>query len=219
MKLLKELFSIYSPSGNEKKMRKFIKWWLRNNVPEAIVKSDKIGNIYVIKGEAENYPCLSAHIDQVQRIHSKDFEAIPIYTDPFVIVMPEDHPLAKEEEISLEELSAEPVVLFEEATRKEAYGILLEHEIQADIHYQSSDDPSILAMIERGMGLGYMGRLILTDTTFHVIAKKTDPQHFRHIALAIKDRKMAPRTALLFLEYVEENIAKYTKPIYEKNHM
>ena len=150
---------------------------------------------------------------------SKDFEAIPIYTDPFVIVMPEDHPLAKEEEISLEELSAEPVVLFEEATRKEAYGILLEHDIQADIHYQSSDDPSILAMIERGMGLGYMGRLILTDTTFHVIAKKTDPQHFRHIALAIKDRKMAPRTALLFLEYVEENITKYTKPIYEKNHM
>lgn len=150
---------------------------------------------------------------------SKDFEAIPIYTDPFVIVMPEDHPLAKEEEISLEELSAEPVVLFEEATRKEAYGILLEHDIQADIHYQSSDDPSILAMIERGMGLGYMGRLILTDTPYRVIAKKTDPQHFRHIALAIKDRKMAPRTALLFLEYVEENIAKYTKPIYEKNHM
>ena len=66
---------------------------------------------------------------------------------------------------------------------------------------------------------GYMGRLILTDTPFHVISKKTDPQHFRHIALAIKDRKMAPRTALLFLEYVEENIAKYTKPIYEKNHM
>lgn len=76
MKLLKDLFAIYSPSGNEKKMRKFIKWWLKTNVPEAIVKSDKIGNIYVIKGEAENYPCLSAHIDQVQRIHSKDFESI-----------------------------------------------------------------------------------------------------------------------------------------------
>ncbi len=76
MKLLKELFSIYSPSGNEKKMRKFIKWWLRNNVPEAIVKSDKIGNIYVVKGEAETYPCLCAHMDQVQKNHSKDFEAI-----------------------------------------------------------------------------------------------------------------------------------------------
>ena len=76
MKLLKELFKIYSPSGNEKKMRKFIKWWIKNNVPEATVTTDPIGNIYVVNGEAENYPCLAAHIDQVQRIHSKDFEAI-----------------------------------------------------------------------------------------------------------------------------------------------
>ena len=76
MKLLKELFKIYSPSGNEKKMRKFIKWWIRNNVPNATVTTDKTGNIYVTKGEAETYPCLAAHMDQVQRIHSKDFEAI-----------------------------------------------------------------------------------------------------------------------------------------------
>lgn len=76
MKLLKELFTIYSPSGNEKKMRKFIKWWLKNNVPEAAVKTDEIGNIYVTKGEAETYPCLAAHMDQVQKTHSKDFEVI-----------------------------------------------------------------------------------------------------------------------------------------------
>ena len=76
MKLLKELFTIYSPSGNEKKMRKFIKWWIKTNVPEAIVKTDQTGNIYVVKGESETYPCLAAHLDQVQKNHSKDFEAI-----------------------------------------------------------------------------------------------------------------------------------------------
>ena len=57
-------------------MRKFIKWWLKNNVPEAAVKTDETGNIYVTKGEAETYPCLVAHMDQVQKTHSKDFEAI-----------------------------------------------------------------------------------------------------------------------------------------------
>jgi hypothetical protein len=76
MKLLKELFKIYSPSKNEKKMRKFIKWWIKNNVPEATIMTDEIGNIYVTKGETETYPCLAAHMDQVQKIHSKDFEAI-----------------------------------------------------------------------------------------------------------------------------------------------
>ena len=57
-------------------MIKFLLWWLRNNVPEARVDIDKeIGNIYVTKGVSDTYPCLVAHIDQVQSIHSRDFQA------------------------------------------------------------------------------------------------------------------------------------------------
>ena len=57
-------------------MRKFVKWWIKTNIPGATITTDQIGNIYVTKGEADTYPCLAAHMDQVQRIHSKDFEAI-----------------------------------------------------------------------------------------------------------------------------------------------
>ena len=57
-------------------MRKFVKWYIRTNIPEATITTDQIGNIYVTKGEADTYPCLAAHLDQVQRLHSKDFEAI-----------------------------------------------------------------------------------------------------------------------------------------------
>lgn len=76
MKLLKQLFKIHSPSGNEKKMVRFIAWWIKSNVPGATIEIDSIGNIYVMKGEAETYPCIVAHTDQVQRTHSKDFRAI-----------------------------------------------------------------------------------------------------------------------------------------------
>ena len=76
MELLKTLYSIYSPSGGEKKMRRFIKRWIMNNIPEAEVKTDAKGNIYVTKGKAESYPCIVAHIDQVQKNHSRDFICI-----------------------------------------------------------------------------------------------------------------------------------------------
>ena len=76
MELLKQLYSIHSPSGEEKKMRKFLKDWVKRNVPEATYTVDAIGNLYVCKGDSKTYPCIVSHIDQVQKTHSKDFQAV-----------------------------------------------------------------------------------------------------------------------------------------------
>lgn len=74
--LLKELYSIHAPSRAEKKMRRHIKSYIRQNVPGATVIQDGCGNLYVTKGVADNYPCLCAHMDQVQHLHPKDFICI-----------------------------------------------------------------------------------------------------------------------------------------------
>ena len=76
MELLKQLYKIYSPSRGEKKMRKFIKDWIRKNVPDAIYEVDNLGNLYVRKGESDTYPTVVSHIDQVQKTHSRDFQAV-----------------------------------------------------------------------------------------------------------------------------------------------
>ena len=73
--LLKQLFCIHSKSGKEGKIRKFIWNWVRQNVPNAKIVCDKPGNLYIIKGKSETYPCIVAHLDQVQDKHSKDFIA------------------------------------------------------------------------------------------------------------------------------------------------
>ena len=73
--LLKQLFCIHSKSRKEGKLIKFIWNWIRQNVPSASIKCDKLGNMYVTKGKSETYPCIAAHLDQVQERHSKDFMA------------------------------------------------------------------------------------------------------------------------------------------------
>ena len=76
MELLKELYKTYSPSGKEKGMRKFLIRWIKENCPTAHIQDDEKGNLYITKGRSETYPCLVAHMDQVQKIHSKDFEVL-----------------------------------------------------------------------------------------------------------------------------------------------
>lgn len=75
MELLKQLFCIHSKSGKEGKIRKFIWNWVRQTVPDAKIECDKPGNLYITKGKSTTFPCIVAHLDQVQERHSKDFIA------------------------------------------------------------------------------------------------------------------------------------------------
>lgn len=69
--LLKQLYEIHSPSGKEESMSNFLtKESIRRG---ARVEVDETGNLYITKGESETYPCICAHMDQVQKNHSKDF--------------------------------------------------------------------------------------------------------------------------------------------------
>ncbi len=76
MKLLKKLFAIHSPSGKEGKMINFLVSYIKSLPGNIQLGKDKFGNLYAVKGSAETYPCIVAHLDQVQQTHSKDFRAI-----------------------------------------------------------------------------------------------------------------------------------------------
>lgn len=77
MELLKQMYEIYSPSGGEKTLKRFIKKWVRDNISNAVIRTDNNdGNIYISKGSADSYPCVVAHLDQVQKKHSRDFVAV-----------------------------------------------------------------------------------------------------------------------------------------------
>ena len=83
MELLAELYSIHSPTGSECGMISFIRKYLADYVPEATCEMDGWGNLYITKGnpvsssspsDAPGYPTLACHMDQVQTVHSPDFE-------------------------------------------------------------------------------------------------------------------------------------------------
>lgn len=74
-RLLKKLYAIHSPSGKEDKMIAFLISYLKT-LPGVKAGKDSSGNLYAWKGESETYPCIVAHLDQVQKYYPHDFRAV-----------------------------------------------------------------------------------------------------------------------------------------------
>lgn len=65
MQLLKSLYSINSKSGNEKKIKDFILSCVSEWDCKIKFTEDEKGNLFFIKGNANSYPCVVAHLDEV----------------------------------------------------------------------------------------------------------------------------------------------------------
>lgn len=76
MKLFKKLAAIHSPSRKETAITQYILRWVKSCVPDTHITVDRVGNIYLKRGESETYPCLAAHLDQVQNPYPKDYTVI-----------------------------------------------------------------------------------------------------------------------------------------------
>ena len=63
LNLLKDLYKINSHSGEEEVIRKFILFYIKKHYTGVKTRVDKVGNIYVTKGKALQYPCIVAHMD------------------------------------------------------------------------------------------------------------------------------------------------------------
>ena len=73
--LLSQLYGIHAMTGYEWPMIAFVREYVEKNIPEAEVRMDRLGNLYITKGEVGvGYPTLVCHMDQVQTLHSDDFQ-------------------------------------------------------------------------------------------------------------------------------------------------
>lgn len=73
IELLSQLYGIHSPTGEEWELIGFVRRYVAEHVPRAKVRIDGWGNLYITKGKGP-YPTLVCHLDQVQALHSDDFE-------------------------------------------------------------------------------------------------------------------------------------------------
>lgn len=132
-------------------------------------------------------------------------ETIPIKNGDMLAVLPQHHPLAKQKRIKLSEIANEPFILLEEGHYS---GPLLAFQsvgLTPNIKYAIHDDYAIMTMVEAGLGISILAKLILQRTQYHIVCLPTDPPISRTLAVAYKNKNNLPIASKYFIEYLIKN--------------
>lgn len=140
-----------------------------------------------------------------------DLETIPLQLDEMLAVLPEEHPLAKKESVTLEELSNEAFILLDEGELSEPLEIFKENKLHPNVQYTIHDDYTIMAMIENGLGISILPELVLHRINYRLVTKKITPPIMRTIGIAFTNKKTLPISSRYFIDFIVERFKGSTK--------
>lgn len=132
-----------------------------------------------------------------------EFETIYLEQDNLLAILPENHPLVKCDKVPLADLCHEPFMLLEKGAKAEISEVFERNHLTPQVHFTTWDDYAIMSMVESGLGISILPQLILKRIPYHIVAKELDVPAYRHIALALRERKTASLAVKKFLEYLE----------------
>lgn len=141
---------------------------------------------------------------------ANEISTVTLKEGEMLAVLPEDHPLAKKDMVTLEELAPEPFILLEEGHYYEPLESFRSVGFTPNIKYTIHDDYSIMTMVEAGLGVSILAELILHRTNYRLALRPTDPPVFRTIAIGYKDKNSLSMASRRFISRLQECISELT---------
>ncbi len=138
----------------------------------------------------------------------KDLIVHPLETDEMLAILPPNHPLSHNQMITLDELSSEPYILLDEGDLCEPLEFFKTHHMQPNIQYKVYDDYTIMSMVEQGLGVSILPKLVLHRCHQNIVMKKIEPQVVRTIALSYKNKNVLPKASRYFIDYILSTFQK-----------
>ncbi|MDO5536887.1 MAG: LysR family transcriptional regulator [Desulfovibrionaceae bacterium] len=132
----------------------------------------------------------------------KGLETVFLERDDFLAVLPAGHRLAALERVPLAALCEEPFLLQESGADTDVSDIFRQQGLRPKVRCTLWDDYAIMSMVESGLGVSLLPRLILKRVPYEVELRELDVPAFRNIGLAVKSREDMPRAVRAFLAHL-----------------
>lgn len=130
------------------------------------------------------------------------FDTMLLKQDEYKVVLPAGHPLAAHKTVAIEALDGLPFLLLEHGGKTEVSDLLERAHVQPDIRFTTWEDFAIMAMAERGLGVGILPDLILRRIPYQIEIRPLAKPYYRPIGLAVKTPSHLTPTVRKFIEYL-----------------
>ena len=132
-----------------------------------------------------------------------DFDTVFLEQDELMVVLPLNHPLSGLDKIPVSALCTEPFMLLEKGAKAEISAIFERSGLKPNVRFTTWDDYAVMSMVESGLGISILPKLILRRIPYNIVAKPLEIPAHRNIGIALKDKKNSSVAVKRFLNYLD----------------
>lgn len=136
---------------------------------------------------------------------AEELEVIPLEEDELVAILPTEHPLAAQETVALEALCHDPFLMLEIQADKPSsiQALFLSRSLQPQVFFTTWEDFAIMTMVEKGLGVSILPRLILRRMPYHLAVRPLEEPAYRQLGFVLRSRKDTSLAMKRFLQYLD----------------
>lgn len=136
-------------------------------------------------------------------------ETIPLHRDRMYVLLHENHPLAGQESLSLNDLQQEIFIMPKPGCDNDIQRIFKQYAFTPQVKYELGDDHAIIAMVQNGLGISILPEMILFRLPSNIRAIPLQGEHFRTLGMAVLSLEQMSPASRRFLTAVTEWIKEH----------
>lgn len=134
---------------------------------------------------------------------SNPFEVIPLKKDRMLCILYDEHPLAKQHEVSFESIKEEQLIMPKKGSDNDLRRLLKENNVTPNIRFELEDDQAIFSMVQHGMGISILPEMVLYRVPNNVRILNLEREHYRTIGIAATSFENLTPATKKFIEYLK----------------
>lgn len=138
------------------------------------------------------------------------YDFIPLAEDPMLALLPKDHPLAQAETYPLENCKYDRFIMPALGCDDDVEALFAKNGIEPNVQFTTLESLSVMSMVEQGLGMSVMNRLITEKRICDIVMLPIDPPSQITLGVAMNSKADVSPAVKMFLKYAVRMLTKKT---------